>query len=287
MLKRECAIPASLAGQPMQAALRRLLPELPERELRDAFARRDVKMDATRVGRDAPAAAGAAVALYLPDRCAEYAPHILYEDASLLVVDKPTGLSCEADALGGPTVGEWLQNAYPGRFATQPMPCHRLDNPTDGLLLMALTPQALAAMEQAFRDRLVHKRYTCLVKGMPTPAHAVLDAYLLKDAAHALVRIADRPLPGALTIRTEYQVLEAGEVSRLNVTLHTGRTHQIRAHLSHIGHPLLGDDKYGERDFNRTHHAKRLMLTATELAFSLAGEYAYLNSLRFTLPTRF
>lgn len=271
----------------MQAALRRLLPELPEHELRDAFARRDVKVGGTRVTRDAPAVAGDTVTLYLPDRCAAYAPHILYEDASVLVVDKPAGLSCEADELGGPTVGEWLQSAYPGRFAAQPMPCHRLDNPTDGLLLMALTPQALAAMETAFREHRVHKRYTCLVKGTPSPAHAVLDAYLLKDAARSTVRVLDRPAPGALPIRTEYEVLEANAVSRLRVTLHTGRTHQIRAHLSHIGHPLLGDDKYGERAFNREHRAHRLMLTATELAFSLEGEYTYLNGLRLTLPPRF
>lgn len=287
MLKRECTLPASLAGQTMQTALRRTLPELPERELREAFVRRDVKANGARVSRDALAAGGESIAVYLPDRCAAYRPRILYEDASLLVIDKPSGLCCDVDELGGPTVGEWLQDAFPGRFATCPMPCHRLDNPTDGLLLLALTPQALAAMELAFRERRVHKRYTCLVKGVPTPAHAVLNAYLIKDAAQAQVRIAAVPIPGALPICTEYDVLEAGPVSRLAVTLHTGRTHQIRAQFAHIGHPLLGDDKYGERAFNREHHARRLMLTATELSFTLEGEYAYLNPLRFTLPPRF
>ena len=121
-----------------------------------------------------------------------------------------------------------------------------------------------------------------------TPLRRLFDYHIAEGVTPgARVRVLDRPAAGALPIRTEYRVLAGGDVSRLEVTLHTGRTHQIRAHLAHIGHPLLGDDKYGDRDFNREHHAKRLMLTATELTFDMESELAYLNAMQFRLSPKF
>ena len=280
-------LPDPLPVQRLYSLLRRMTPQIRETALRLAFDRRDVKMNGIRVRRDAEALPGATVQIYLSDEGACRSPEILFEDDRILIVNKPIGISSDADDQGGPTLGEWLFQSGNGRFATPPMPCHRLDNPTDGLLVMAKDENTLAAMQMAFHDRQVTKRYQCLVRGVPTPAQAMLSAYLYKDARKARVSILDAPVPGALTIHTEYQVLQAGEVSRLDVTLHTGRTHQIRAHLAYIGHPLLGDDKYGDRDFNRAHHAKRLMLTAVELCFQLTGELQYLNDLHLRLMPKF
>ena len=287
MILKQFAVPEALDGAKLSVVVRRMLPLVADGCIREAFVRRDVKADGTRTPPDALMHTGAQIAVYLSEGCETAAPEILYEDEWLLVVNKPAGISCEADEKGGLTIGELLQSAYPERFTVPPMPCHRLDNPTDGLLLLAKDEPTLQLMEQAFRERRVHKRYQCLVKGTPVPAHAVLDAYLRKDAAHATVTVIDRPERGALSIRTEYKVLAAGEVSRLSVMLHTGRTHQIRAHLASVGHPLLGDDKYGDRAFNRLHKAKRLMLTATELSFTLEGRLAYLNAKRFALEPMF
>ena len=275
------------AGTPLNALARKALPQVPERCLRTAFDQRDVKMNGVRVPRDTLAQAGAEIKIYLSDDCPTQSPEILYEDAQLLVVQKPVGISCEVDAHGGLTLGEWLMQQEGKRFTQTPMPCHRLDNQTDGLLLMAKDPSALLYMQQAFRERQVHKKYVCLVRGTPEPPEAMRTAYLCKDAQRARVQVHETPSPGALTIRTGYRVLSAGEIARLEITLLTGRTHQIRAHMAFLGHPLLGDDLYGDRAFNRAHHARRLMLTATELTFSVEGAFAYLNAMHFQIQPKF
>ena len=280
-------LPETVAGEKLFAVVRQMLPDVAERQIREAFERRDVKMDGTRVPRDAKPVPGATVCVYLPEQCPRQSPRVLYEDRNLMVIDKPVGVSCDADGKGGLTVGEWIYKIHSDRLSAPPMPCHRLDNPTDGLLLLAKNEEARSAMETAFFEHRVEKRYLCLVRGTPELAEATLNAYLLKDAQKARVQILNRPVEGAVPIRTEYRTVKAGETARLEIILHTGRTHQIRAQMAHIGHPLLGDDKYGDREFNRLHHAKRLMLTATELRFALEGKWSYLNDLHLTIAPKF
>lgn len=116
-----------------------------------------------------------------------------------------------------------------------------------------------------------------MVLGEPKPAHAVLEHYLVKDAKHARVRVTPHAGPNAKDIVTEYTVIQPGEKSRVCIRLHTGRTHQIRAHMAFIGHPVLGDDQYGDREANKYFKARKLMLCSTRLTFELEGELAYLN----------
>ena len=110
----------------------------------------------------------------------------------------------------------------------------------------------------------------------------MLTAYLKKDAERSRVRVYDNPVRGAEKIVTEYRVIETdGEFTKVEITLHTGKTHQIRAHLAHIGHSIVGDMKYGDALCNKSLNASRQRLVAKFLSFSLQGELAYLNGKRF------
>jgi len=142
-------------------------------------------------------------------------------------------------------------------------------------------------MQEAFRQHRVYKEYTCLVLGIPKPEHAVLHHFLIKDAKHANVRVTSRNELSAKPIVTEYFVLKSGEYSRLRIRLHTGRTHQIRAHMAFIGHPLLGDDQYGDREANKYFKARKLMLCSSGLSFDLTGRMSYLNKKTFTCQPSF
>lgn len=280
-------IPEGQRAGKLMAYAKRMLPQVPEYALREAFQKRDVKVDGQRVGMGAELVPGAEVRIYT--RETEKSIPIVYEDDNVLVAVKPAGISCESDAVGGLTLTQVLHTQLLKTNSTAQMPllCHRLDNPTEGLILLAKTPRAQALLQDAFRARQIHKTYTCLVRGTPPNAHAVLRAYLCKDARRACVRVLAQPTADAREIVTEYTVMEAGECARLSVALHTGRTHQIRAHMAFIGHPLLGDDLYGDRAFSRSHKAKRLMLCASRLTFSLTGELAYLNGQTFTCQPSF
>ena len=281
-------VPQALEGRRMDAVATRMLPTLKPYIIRQAFQNRDVRGEGKRYRAEDRAVAGTRVVLYAPEPEAELT--VCYEDTRLLIVRKPAGVPSQEDDQGGETIAQiawrYLQKTDP--TAACPLACHRLDNQTDGLLLLAKNEPIRAAMEDAFRNREIHKRYQCLVKGTPEPARAVRAAYLVKDAERAHVTIYDAPRPGALSIRTGYRVLESGEICRLQIELFTGRTHQIRAHLAHLGHPILGDDAYGDRAFNKRHRARRLALCACELTFTLSDPaYADLNQLQITLTPQF
>ena len=119
------------------------------------------------------------------------------------------------------------------------------------------------------------------------PPSAVCSAWLVKDPLHAEVRITDREIPGARPITTGYETLESGPVSRLRVHLITGRTHQIRAHLAALGHPVLGDDLYGDRSFNRREKARTLKLCAVSLKLETEGRLPHLDGREFTITPPF
>ena len=146
--------------------------------------------------------------------------------------------------------------------------CHRLDTGTSGLVLLAKNNAAEAFLTEAIKKREIEKRYLCVTFGRPNPPAALLRDYLLKDAERGIVRITDTTAGGAKEVITGYETLAvSGRLALLEVELVTGRTHQIRAHLAHIGCPILGDSKYGNNAANRELRLKYQALCAWELKF--------------------
>jgi len=279
----EAVVPREAEGMRLDGYIASSMPLLPARAVRDAFDRRDVKMDGRRSPADAPVAAGARVRLYTDW---EIELPIVYEDAHVLLINKPAGISSDDDGRGGMTVLTLMTDRAQGAYA--PRLCHRLDNPTCGLLLLCKDDESQRLLLSAFRERRMEKIYQCLVRGEMRPREDTKEAFLVKDAKQARVRIVTHETPGALPIATRYETLDFdGEVSRLRVTLLTGRTHQIRAHMSFLSHPILGDDKYGDRALNRRLKARTLKLCATEMTLYPGGALSHLDGRTFTVDPPF
>jgi len=194
----------------------------------------------------------------------DFARRILHEDEQLLVVDKPAGLL----TVGHPGAkGRCLLDEL--RAVGRPVaPVHRLDRETSGLVLLSLAPHALrAALEDAFRERRVEKTYLALVLGTPQSARARLELPILDEGKTARVDRRGRKAVTSYVIEKRFE-----QVCLLRCKLETGRHNQIRAHLAHIGHPLVGDRKFGHHDARlNLVPASRTLLHAAELALDHPG----------------
>lgn len=209
----------------------------------------------------------------------EFRKHIVYEDENLLVLNKPAGWLSQSDASGLPSVNErCLQYLMATGMLTEaqlqtfkPGIANRLDRNTSGLILFGKTLPALQALAGLLRDRTMEKYYLAIVCGDIDHAQRI-DGYLAKDERTNRVEIRQQPFPDAAEIHTAYEPLKrSDDCTVLKVHLITGKTHQIRAHLRAIGHPIIGDPKYGRKDANayyRTHGGvKSQLLHAWELHF--------------------
>jgi 23S rRNA pseudouridine955/2504/2580 synthase len=168
-----------------------------------------------------------------------------------------------------------------------PALCSRLDRNTCGLITAAKTAAALREINEAIRSGKVHKVYRCITAAPLPKNEDVITAYHQKDEARNTVKIVDLPTDGFKPIKTGYRVLSFKlPLSLVEVTLYTGRTHQIRAHLAHIGAPVLGDGKYGLTAVNKRYSVFRQALCAYSLKFEFdeASALYYLNSLEINAP---
>ena len=268
---------------PLLRALGLGLPLLPGAAIRDALKRRDIRVNDARVDSNVKVKPGDRVVLFTPVPMKDIP--VLFEDGDCLVASKPAGVNSDENTHSAFSMLSWARSRAGGGAETALV--HRLDNQTSGLMVIAKTARAEALLTQAFKQGQVHKQYACLVKGSPRPAGATLNAWLCKDAQAGKVVIQDTETSGGKRITTGYETLEAGDVSRLLVTLHTGRTHQIRAHLAYLGHPVLGDEVYGDRAFNRLRNARALKLCAVRLGFDKACALESLAGRVFEIATPF
>ena len=233
---------------------------------------KEIKVNGKKVGENITLHIGDKVQYYLTKKQAEkQAYFIVYEDENVLIVDKESGVNSEA-------VFADLNKKQGGRCAF----IHRLDRNTRGLMAFAKTKIAEEELLTAFKEKRVEKKYYALCFGQLPSANETLIAYLQKDEENARVRIFDREKKGAERIITEYNVLQShAETQKVEITLHTGKTHQIRAHLAHIGCPIVGDMKYGNEPKNREKKVTRQALVAKYLRFTCNGTLAYLQDKTF------
>ena len=222
---------------------------------------------------------------------------IVYEDENIMLVNKPVGMVVHEDSeneqdtlINRIKCYLWKKGEYDpdSELSFAPALCNRIDRNTCGMVIAAKTAEALRVLNQKIRDRELKKIYLCIAAGDVQPKSATLTAYLEKNSDTNTVRLSDRKTKTNLTVKTKYRVIKYnGENSLLEVDLLTGRTHQIRAHLAYIGHPLLGDGKYGNNKLNKQYGFKYQALCSYKVIFKFttpAGVLSYLDGKEFCAP---
>jgi 23S rRNA pseudouridine1911/1915/1917 synthase len=198
---------------------------------------------------------------------------ILYEDADIIVIDKPAGLVVHPAAghASGTLVNALLHHCKDLTGIggeRRPGIVHRLDKDTSGAMVVAKNEHAMAHLVDQFKNGRVRKEYLAVVQGKPVPAAGTVKT-LIGRSSHDRKKMSARPSSGRPAV-THYRVEESwGGMSLLRVRIETGRTHQIRVHMAHIGHPVVGDLQYGRSGRHSTPSpVNRQMLHAETLAFS-------------------
>lgn len=220
---------------------------------------KDVKINSKAVKNNIEVQVGDSVVFYYSEKLAEKRFDVLFEDEDVCVVYKYSGVE---------TAGEkGLENLIGGVIAV-----HRLDRNTEGLVVFAKNRAAEAKLLKAFKEKTVQKFYVAEVSGEFDCEKTTFKAYLSKDAEKSLVSISKKQTSGAVEVLTSIKTLRAGVQSSLvEVELLTGKTHQIRAHLAFLGHPILGDGKYGNNEINKKFGVKRQKLACFRLKFGYLG----------------
>ena len=226
---------------------------------------------------------------------------IIYEDENILLLNKRPGVSVHEDENGSTNTlithvqaylyqkGEYLPESEQS-FA--PALCNRIDRNTGGIVIAAKNAEALRVMNEKIKNREIDKFYLAAVHGIPKPQSATIKGYLLKDSKTNTVKVYDKNPPAAAKeIVTKYNLLaKRDDTALIEVELLTGRTHQIRAHMAHIGHPLLGDGKYGVNKEDRAKGYKYQALYSYRLRFSFNTSEPtvldYLNGKEFKIPKK-
>ena len=301
-------------GQRLDKYLTKTLEGIPSALMYKYIRKKRIKVNGRRAKENTILCAGDVVEMYIPDEfsktvsdSSEYdrvksKPDIVYEDENIIICCKKPGMlshtgdeaECEAQKIAERDTLIFILKAYlykKGEYSPDseasfaPALCNRIDRNTGGLVIAAKNAEALREVNRLIRDGKVDKRYLCAVHGKPCPANAAERAFLTKDPKLKKVTVTKEKTPSSKSIVTSYRTLaynRENDLTLLEIHLETGRTHQIRAHMAYLGHPLLGEGKYARNAADRALGYKYQALYSYKLTFTVDdGPLAYLNSKSF------
>ena len=299
---KQIVIQKNDAGQRLNKFIEKSFPAIPTSLMYKSIRTKNIKVNRKRCTPDQKLCEGDLVDIWLKDEFFTPPQHkyefsnasdklnVVYEDENILIADKPQGLlvhpdeNYETDTLIFRIQkylnekGEYIpdkENSF------TPALVNRIDRNTAGLVIAAKNAASLRILNAKMKSREIHKKYLCIVCGRPSPAEATLEGYLEKNEKQNRVYIEKKRSDSGKTIRTHYKVLDTiNNFSLVEIDLLTGRTHQIRAHMASISHPLLGDGKYGTNRVNRAAGYYKQALCSYKLTFDFttdAEELNYLN----------
>ena len=278
---RELIVNKKYDNKKLNTFLMDAFPDLSINTLNKALRKKDIKVNGTRVKENVLLNENDHIAVYITDDYLfkKVDIQIVYEDENILVINKPSGIEVISENLDSTSLTALLSKQY--KFIR---PCHRIDRNTTGLVLFAKNEKSLSILLDKFKNKEIRKYYKCTVYGIPKKHENTLVGYLFKDNKKSIVYISDIPKTGYKKIITSYKVIDSNtktNTSTLEVTLEfSGRTHQIRAHLAHIGLPIIGDGKYGKNEINKKLNKKTQDLCSYKLVFSFSTDASILNYLK-------
>ena len=299
------------SGQRVDKFIIKALPDLPKSMMYKLFRKKDIKINGKRCDISAIINTGDIVTVYVKQELSAEKKHdmtflecpdslnIIHEDENILIVFKPVGLDSHSNSTSTSDtlinrIKHYLYNkneySPENENSFAPALCSRLDRNTSGLVISAKNAIALREINEAIRNGHMHKIYHCVTVTPPPKNQDIIFAYHKKDDTRNIVRISDQKADGYREIKTGYKVIDRkNSLSLIEVTLFTGRTHQIRAHLAHIGAYILGDGKYGNIALNKRYGVFRQALCAYSLKFLLPvnSPLEYLNGLTINAPEPF
>lgn len=255
------------------------IPNISQTQIYKLLRKKDIKINGKRISENVTVHENDEILVYIPDTelKSNFKLDIIFEDNNILIINKPIGI----EVTGENSLTTEIQSIF-SSSDFEPMPCHRIDRNTNGLILFAKNLESLNILLEKFKKHEIEKHYKALVYGIPKYQSKRLEAYLFKDSKESIVYISDIPKKGYLPIITKYTILNTDSInntSLLDVEIETGRTHQIRAHLAHIDYPIIGDGKYGSNEINKKFKAKYQKLSSYIIKFNFSTDAGILNYL--------